>query len=162
MDLDEEKFWTLVEDTWRSAAPEVADKRPGVVEDPSDDLDAVESALSSRVLPALREAFEKLSRDELIAMDRVLERKLYDIDRQEIQEHTDGSDDGFLYARGWIVAVGKAYYSAVNADPSKAIMDMEEERMTYLPAEVFRKKFGEEIPPSGISRETGSNKAGWG
>jgi hypothetical protein len=34
----------------------------------------------------------------------VLERTLYDIDRADIQAVTDGSDDGFLYARGFVVA----------------------------------------------------------
>ncbi len=44
-----------------------------------------------------------------MAFDRMLERKLplYNVDRQEIQEVTDGSDDGFLYARGFIVALGE-------------------------------------------------------
>ena len=92
--------------------------------------------------------------------DRILERKLYDIDRAEIQEHTDGSDDGFLYCRGFIVAAGAGYYDAVNADPSVAIMDLECEEMCFLSWHLYREKFGE-MPDSGISRESGSNKAGW-
>src|SRR3982751_1746731 len=108
------------------------------------------------VIPALRESLEQLPSPELLAFDRILERKLYDIDRSEIQEHTDGSDDGFLYCRGFIVAAGKAYYDAVNTDPSRAMMDLECEDLCYLSARVYLKKFGE-MPDSGISRESVSN-----
>ena len=80
--------------------------------------------------------------------------------RRRIEEHTDGSDDGFLYARGFIVAAGKGYFDAVNANPSVALTDLECEEMCYLSSEIYEEKFGE-IPESGISRESCSNKAGW-
>ncbi|MET8089612.1 hypothetical protein [Micromonospora sp. NPDC005220] len=51
-------------------------------------------------------------------LDPVVERKLHDIDREDIHEVTDGSDDGFLYARGFIVALGRAYYEAVRTRPA--------------------------------------------
>ncbi len=112
------------------------------------------------VIPALHDSLDKLPAEELLAFDRILERKLYDIDRAEIQEHTDGSDDGFLYARGFIVAAGKRYYDAVNGSPPTALMDLECEEMCYLSWHLYREKFGD-APASGISRETCSNKAGW-
>jgi hypothetical protein len=95
-----------------------------------------------------------------LAFDRILERKLYDLDRAEIHEHTDGSDDGFLYARGFIVAAGKDYYDAVLAKPSTARMDLECEEMCYLSWELYEENFGV-LPPSEISRESCSNTAGW-
>jgi hypothetical protein len=58
--------------------------------------------------------------EELTSLDRVVERKLYDLDREDVHEVTDGSDDGFLYARGFIVAMGKDFYGAVLANPSVA------------------------------------------
>jgi hypothetical protein len=125
------------------------------------DAEAASEALGSAVVPALRKALAGLSRDELIAFDRILERKLYDLDRADVQAQTDGSDDGFLYARGYIVGLGRPYYEAVLADPKKAFTDMEEERITYLPDDVFEERFGERIPRSEISRESGSNAAGW-
>ena len=111
-------------------------------------------------MPALEAALEELPKDELLAFDRILERKLYEIDRSEIQEYTDGSDDGFLYCRGFIVAAGQAYYDAVNKDPSRAMMDLECEDLCYLPMRVYAEKFGD-MPDSEISRETASNSAGW-
>jgi hypothetical protein len=112
------------------------------------------------VIPTLQAQLDQLSAEELLLFDRILERKLFDIDRAEIHEYTDGSDDGFLYARGFIVAVGKGYYDAVNAKPATAMMDLECEEMCYLPWHLYHDKFGE-MPASGISRESCSNKAGW-
>jgi hypothetical protein len=77
------------------------------------------------VIPSLLATLEQLSQSDLLAFDQILERKLFDIDRAEVQEQTDSSDDGFLYARGFIVAAGRPYYDAVNTDPSVAMMDLE-------------------------------------
>jgi hypothetical protein len=112
------------------------------------------------VVLALHHQLDSLAAADLLAFDRILEQKLYDIDRAEIQKYTDGSDDGFLYARGFIVAAGKAYYTAVNTNPSIALMDLDGEGMCFLPRHVYEPKFGK-LQPSGISRETCSNKAGW-
>src|SRR5690349_2281203 len=81
------------------------------------------------VIRALREQLASLSADDLLEFDRILERKLYDIDRADIQERTDGSDDGFLYCRGFIVAMGREYYEAVRANPAVAVTDAECEEM---------------------------------
>ncbi len=88
----------------------------------------------------------------------MLERKLYDIDRADIQAVTGGSDDGFLYARGFIVAVGRDLYDAVASDPQMAVPDAECEEMYYFYAHLYRERFGE-FPEtgSGISRESCSN-----
>jgi hypothetical protein len=76
-------------------------------------------------LGALADQCRALPGDELTSLDRVLERKLYDIDRTDIQAVTDGSDDGFLYARGFIVAMGRDFYDAVVGDPQVAVLDAE-------------------------------------
>jgi hypothetical protein len=160
--IDEDRFWQMIEDAWTTSAPPLARKRPGVSPKATNaDAEAVSKALSSKVVPALAKALGDLTRDELIAFDRILEAKLYDLDRADIQAETDGSDDGFLYARGYIVGTGQAYCRAVLSDPKRAFTDMEEERIAYLPQDVFEERFDEHIPPSGISRETGSNEAGW-
>jgi Protein of unknown function (DUF4240) len=112
------------------------------------------------VIPALSEQLRQLSAEDLLAFDRILERKLFDIDRAEIQEYTDGSDDGFLYARGFIVAAGKGYYEAVNAKPSIALIGLDCEEMCYLSYQIHEEKFGT-VPTSGMSRESCSNNAGW-
>lgn len=160
--MDDTLFWAMIEDAWKAVGGKVK-ARQKLAEGKLSEGRAEELLESlEEVVPALREALEGLSAQELLAFDQILERKLYDIDRAEIQEHTDGSDDGFLYARGFIVAAGRGYYDAVNAKPSVAMTDLECEEMCYLSAHVHQEKFGE-MPEtaSGISRESCSNKAGW-
>ena len=149
-------LWQLIEDAWTKVAPKLAKKREKPTEDDLEDLDEGSEKMCDELLATLK----KLDKDALLAVDRQLERALYQIDRREIQEVTDGSDDGFLYARGFIVAMGKKFYDAVDASPKKAISDAECEEMCYLPWHLYREKFGEP-PSSPISRESCSNEEGW-
>ena len=159
--MDDKRFWSMIEDAWREVEGAAAARRKLAAGKLDEDaaMELSDQAVGEFV-PNLQAALETLSKDDLLTFDRILERKLYDIDRSEIQEHTDGSDDGFLYARGFIVAAGKGYYDLVNNDPSKAMTDLECEDMCYLPLRVYEDKFGD-MPPSDISRETGSNEDGW-
>jgi hypothetical protein len=161
---EEARFWSLIEDAWATQSAETNAARLGLAtRDPGHHGEDVEAALDG-VEQALRAVFsnEDFPQEELVAMDRVLERKLYDIDRADIQAVTDGSDDGFLYARGFIVALGKVFYEAVLANPAIAICDAELEAMCYLPAQVHSERFGDYPKTgSGISRESCSNREGW-
>jgi Protein of unknown function (DUF4240) len=161
---DEARFWARVEAAWAHCSAEanrvrraLAARAPGL----DTHLAAVEGALPVFV-GALMDQCRELPGGELTSLDRVLERKLYDIDRADIQAVTDGSDDGFLYARGFIVAMGRDFYDAVASDPEAAVLDAECEEMCYLFADLYRERFGEfpEIG-SGISRESCSNATGW-
>lgn len=161
--MDEATFWAMIETAWKAAGKDgKAKTRQKLAQGKLSDDEAEElvDAVEEDVIPALDDQLQELSAADLLAFDRILEKKLYDIDRAEVQEHTDGSDDGFLYARGFIVAAGKGYYDAVNAKPSTAMIDLECEEMCYISWHLYEEKFGE-APKSGISRETGSNKAGW-
>jgi hypothetical protein len=159
--MDDKRFWSMIEDAWQDIDGAAASRKK-LAQGKLDEDAASELADQSvnEFVPALRAALEQLPRDQVLEFDRILERKLYDIDRADLQEHTDGSDDGFLYARGFIVAAGQPYYDAVNKNPSRAMMDLECEDMCYLSFHVFKDRFGD-MPHSDISRETGSNKAGW-
>lgn len=159
--MDENRFWSMIEAGWEAAGGKVKSRRRLAEGKLSEKLAyALQETLEAEVIPALQEQLDALPVDELLAFDRILERKLYDIDRADIHERTDGSDDGFLYCRGFIVGMGQAYYAAVRADPGRAVTDAECEEMCYLSWHLHCDKFGE-VPPSGISRETGSNPAGW-
>ena len=161
---DEARFWARVEAAWAQCSAEanrvrraLAARAPG----PDTDLSAVEGALPV-FLGTLADQCRQLPGGELTSLDRVLERKLYDIDRADIQAVTDGSEDGFLYARGFIVAMGRDFYDAVTSDPQVAVMDAECEEMCYFFGHLYRERFGE-FPEtgSGISRESCSNAIGW-
>ena len=158
--MDETRFWAMIETAWKAVDGKSEERKKLAAGKLSQDgaADLVDGMQD--VMLDLRETLAELSAEDLLAFDRILERKLYDIDRAEIQEHTDGSDDGFLYCRGFIVAAGKGYYDAVNAKPSIALTDLECEELCYLSAHIYEEKFGEP-PPSGISRESASNAAGW-
>ncbi len=158
--MDDARFWSVIETAWQAVGGKVKVRQQLTERKLSEEK--AEELLESleEVIPALREQLNHFSAAELLAFDRILERKLYDIDRAAIQEHTDGSDDGFLYARGFIVAAGKGYYDAVNAEPSTAVMNLECEEMCYLSWHIHEERFGE-VPNSGISRESCSNMAGW-
>jgi hypothetical protein len=164
---EEARFWELVESAWAACGLEPARVRQSLV-DRAPAADADNSGLYAldawmdQFLTQLRRLCADLSSAELTDLDRVVERKLYDIDRQDIHEHTDGSDDGFLYCRGFIVAAGHRFYDAVHADPAMAVMDAECETMCYFFAHLHDERFGD-FPDtgSGISRESGRNPDGW-
>src|ERR1041384_4574430 len=140
--MNEERFWEIIEEAWKKAG--VMDKaRQKLVKGKAseDDLSELIESLDEVIL-ALRSALETLPQKQLMEFDRILERKLFEIDRADVQEHTDGSDDGFLYARGFIVTAGQAYYEADNAEPSRAVMDCECEEMCYLPFHLYEERFG--------------------
>ena len=168
--MDEQLFWSIIDYAWKSDAGLLSFRQDVLATTGSatarekfdakygdgDPLIPNEEAL----LTALRRKLDLLSKDELHQFDIILEQKLYDIDRQKVHEHTDGSDDGFLYCRGFIVAIGKPYYDAVNSDPTNAMFDWECESITYISWHLYTEKFGT-MPRSGISRESFSNTAGW-
>ncbi|MET8256521.1 DUF4240 domain-containing protein [Micromonospora sp. NPDC005205] len=169
---DEARLWALIESAWAELGAEPLALRQALVErDPAaDDGDDVDDDDPSYAIDAWLDAFldrlgqltVELTGQELTDLDRVVERKLYDIDREDIHEVTDGSDDGFLYARGFIVALGRAYYEAVRADPAMALLDADCEGMCYLFAHLHNDRFGSwPETGSGISRESFGNPDGW-
>jgi hypothetical protein len=158
--MNETRFWSMIEDAWASTGG-WSDKRKALATGqlPDGQLTGLLGALDD-VISSLRDSLRRLDQNDLLAFDRILERKLWDIDRAEIQKITDGSDDGFLYARGFIVVAGRDFYDAVNATPERALVDVECEEMCYLSYHVYVEKFGK-MPRSGITRESASNPSGW-
>lgn len=159
---DEARFWSLVESAWDMVGAVESARRKALIERASDDEVYAVDAYLGEFLANLHSLSVELSRVELTDMDRVLERRLYDLDRADIQKFTDGSHDGFLYCRAFIVAMGRDFYEAVVADPYVAILDAECEDMAYFFANTHNEVYGGyPDTDSGISRETGSNRAGW-
>ncbi|WP_433492885.1 DUF4240 domain-containing protein [Nocardia grenadensis] len=159
---EETLFWDLVDTAWAQVGAEADALRKGLAARASDDEAYALDPHLRPFLTRLRALGEELSSAELTALDRVAERKLHEIDRADIHEVTDGSDDGFLYCRGFIVAMGRDFHRAVLADPSVAVLDAECESFCYFFAHLHRERFGC-FPEtgSGISRETGRNRVGW-
>lgn len=161
---DEARLWSLIEAAWAPLGPGVRQARQALVIRPAGsqaETSIVTGALE-RFLDVLAGRCRPLSGAELTGLDRVVERKLWEIDRASIQAVTGGSDDGFLYARGFIVAMGREFYDAVADNPEMAVRDAECEEMCYFFAHLYRERFGD-FPEtgSGISRESGQNLVGW-
>ncbi|MCP2097199.1 MULTISPECIES: DUF4240 domain-containing protein [Actinosynnema] len=161
--MDENGTWELLERVWAGAAPEALAAREALLTGGGDRVEAaaVLEAHLPGFLARLREACEGASSAELAAHDAVVERALWELDREDVHAVLDGSDDGFLYARGFVVALGRRYWEAVLADPEVGVEDAECERMCYFFAHLHDEAFGGWPPRTGISRETGSNAAGW-
>jgi hypothetical protein len=131
----EVRFWELVESAWAACGPEATRARRALVErDPAADG------------------------DDLYALDAWMDQFLAQLG----QRCTDGSDDGFLYCRGFVVAVGRDFFDAVNANPAMAVLDAECAAMCYFFAHLHNRRFGKYPETgSGISRESVSNPDGW-
>lgn len=157
--MDESQFWKMIEDAWQVVGGKPKSRQKLLSGKISENLAATLVDALDEVIPALSASLAKLNQHDLQAFDGILERKLYDIDRADIHEYTDGSDDGFLYARGFIVACGADYYRTVMANPAVAT-DNECEEICYLSWHLYSDLFGA-MPSSGISRESTSNHAGW-
>lgn len=157
---DESRFWNIIESAWERVGAESDTLRKELTTRPADAA-TLEKHLGE-FLDQLRVLGDGQSADELTALDRVLERKMYDLDRADIHRVIGGSDDGFLYGRGFVVAMGKDYYEAVVATPEAAAPDAECAAMGYFFAHLHNERFGS-FPRTGggITRESMSNPSGW-
>ncbi|HEY9258390.1 DUF4240 domain-containing protein, partial [Chitinophaga sp.] len=110
----------------------------------------------------IRDLLLELNKEELTAFNHIMEEKLFRIDREDIHEYTDGSDDGFLYCRCFIVGMGRAYYEMIEENPSKATCDAEAEIVGFIGYMVYLELFGEEFERNTVyCIETCSNARGW-
>ena len=94
--MDQSHFWLMIEAAWNAAGGHIAARQAlGAGRDAEECAYSLSEPLQT-FIAALRKQLEDLPAEELLAFDRILERKLYDIDRADIHERTDGSDDGKL------------------------------------------------------------------
>ena len=161
--MDESQFWLIIDNAW-AETPGLLAHRDAALKTITSPETKDELGLcipqEAEFISVIEKQLEKLTAAQLLRFDRILERKLFDIDREEIHEYTDGSDDGFLYCRGYIVAIGKSYYDAISVNPPLAVCDCECEPITHASAHIYGRKFGK-MPRSEICRETQSNQACW-
>lgn len=156
-------FWQLIEEAW-GAAPTWNDKRKQALQNKDYELlQQLDGALAGPVLETYQQQLYRLSKEELTAFIHHLEERIYHIDRQEIHQYTDGSDDGFLYCRCFIVGMGEDYYNKIDQDPSQASFDLEAESFGFEAYQVYEDRFGEEFDRYQFhSMETCSQEESWG
>lgn len=167
----ESQFWELIENAWEQF--EVPNQiRQQIVKEGGTPktLPAASQALNELVIPVIETKLKSFSKEDLIAFDQILERKLYNIDREEVQYYIEGGDDLFLYKRGFIVGMGKAYYDQINANPVVATQDkfswyitggIDCQSMCFVATIIFYDTYDDYMPDTGISRESCSNRDHW-
>ncbi|MEK7725235.1 MAG: DUF4240 domain-containing protein [Acidobacteriota bacterium] len=160
--MTEQEFWQIIELSWQDS-PYLYKKRTKVLETNDEDL---LTELSEEVYETITEncknRLQRLDRKALTAFILLSEEKLYKIDREEIHKFTDGSDDGFLYCRCFILGMGEQYFNMIDKEPAKATIDLEAEAFGFAGYEVFEEKFGEEFERNTVCCiESCSNKEAW-
>ncbi|NLR57212.1 DUF4240 domain-containing protein [Chitinophaga polysaccharea] len=160
--MNESRFWEIIEQAWQ-ASPALLEMRSTALE--TNDAVVIED-LTSEVYGAItnniRDILLGLDKEALTGFNHLMEEKLYHIDRKDIHAYTDGSDDGFLYCRCFIVGMGKNYYDKIDRDPAMATSDAEAEIVGFIGYMVYQELFGEEFERNTIHCiETCSNSRGW-
>jgi len=138
-------FWDIIESSWGDS-PEWNKKRlTAVQENDKNTLEVLSEVLENLIRENYKKRLLTLSKIDLTSFIHNLEENLYEIDRQSIHEFTDGSDDGFLYCRCFIVGMGEEYYNKIKDKPSEATFDLEAELFGFSAYEFYEEKFGEEF-----------------
>jgi hypothetical protein len=146
MSLDEHGFWALGELMDRAALAH------------GDEDGAVAPIIA---------ALEAGPVDDIFAFEEHLARFLHALDGERYADNAGESgatDDGFLYARCYVVGQGRQHYEAVLADPSKMPKTLDDwlEAILGVAHEAYEHKTGAEWDYTArVSYETGSNGALW-
>jgi len=160
--MTEQKFWEIIEMSWADSPKLYKQRAKALKSNDEEILEELSGELEDTILENYNRRLLALDKEELTKFIHILEERLYNIDREEIQEHTDGSDDGFLYCRCFILGMGQQYYDMVDKEPSKATMDLEAEMFGFSAYSIYEEKFEEEFDRYSIhSIETCSNENGW-
>jgi len=134
------------------------------------DIVALDEGDEDAAVKPLKQALIGKSESELFEFEEQLSRQLYTIDGEVFAKNageSGGSDDGFLYARCYVVAKGLEFYETVKADPTKMPKSIQQwcEALLYPQREVWAelmKSDPSEWPFSAsVSYETASNPDLW-
>lgn len=145
MPLDE--FWSLMEKVDRQAL-------------------GMGEGFERQALAPLALALSSRSKEDLEAFEERMAQILYALDGKRFVDAAgmNGSSDSFLYARAYVVAMGRKYYESVLRDPSLMPKSIEQwcEPLLYAARDSWKKSTGHELNyvPS-VSFESGSNKSQW-
>ena len=160
--MNEQAFWEIIESSWKDSPELYKMKTKALATNDEELLEELSGKLQTEILENYNKRLFLLDKEEFTRFIHILEEKLFNIDRQEIQEYTDGSDDGFLYCRCFIVGMGEEYYNLIDKNPSKAAMDLEAESFGFSAYAIYQEKFGEEFDRNSIHCiESCSNYQGW-
>lgn len=160
--MNEALFWELIEASWTDSPEDNEDRTDALETNDEDELLELGETISDVILAYFKVRLGALDQASITAFLRIMEEKLYHLDRSALHQYTDGDDEDFLSARAFIVFMGKEYFDKVDADPSLATADVDGEDFIYAAYDVYEEKFEEEFERSAVHNiETGSNQDGW-
>jgi hypothetical protein len=145
--MTEDEFWELIERIDRKALGEGYEHEA--------------------ILP-LGGALAALEKPELQSFEEHLAQALFDLDGRKYADESGrsgSSDDGFLYARCFVVAMGRDVYQQTLTNPGLMPKALDEwcEPLLYVAGNAWAKRTGEEEVyfDTAVNYETGSNTALW-
>ena len=134
------------------------------------DVHALDDGNEDGAIRPLRDALVEKSEEELFAFEEQLALQLYEIDGEVYADNagdSSGSDDGFLYARCYVVAKGRKFFDAVKGDPTRMPKSIEQwcETLLYPHRQAWALLTGSDASAwpffSSVSYESGSNADLW-
>ena len=118
----------------------------------------------------LQYALSALPEQKLADFGEVLSQKLYALDGKTYAQNageSGDSDDGFLYARCYVVAKGQKFYESVLADPRKMVKSIDQwcEALLSVHWNAWADLTGNDASDwpfaASVSYESGSNETLW-
>lgn len=134
------------------------------------DVTALDVGDEDAAVQPLQEALSTKSEAELAAYEEELSQKLYAIDGEAYADNAGDSgrsDDGFLYARCYVVAKGRKFYESVLATPTMMPKSIDQwcEALLYPHRKVWAAATGRDESEwpfdTSVSYESGSNESLW-
>jgi hypothetical protein len=160
--MTESLFWEIIESAWQKSSLIEKRRVKALRNNDPELLAGLSEDLFGAVLNNYNKRIVLLDKAGLAAFIHLFEEKLYDLDRAEIHEFAEGSDEDFLYARCFMVAMGEAYYNKIDRDPSMAMPGLEAETFGFSAYDVYKFKFKAEFERNTKhNTETRSNSDAW-
>ncbi|MCK7556735.1 DUF4240 domain-containing protein [Chitinophaga sedimenti] len=160
--MDQKQFWQVIESAWDEHPEAKALRTKALEENDVEDIITLGDEVADNIADALTEKLYELEKEELEGFILNMEERLHHIDRRDIRARTDGSDDGFLYCRCFIVGMGEAYYNKADKDPEILYSDVEAEGIGFLAYGVYADRYDMDFERNSQHNiASGSNKAGW-
>ncbi len=131
------------------------------------DQAALEEGDEEGALAALIARLSSLPEQEIFAFEENMAQSLYALDTRRHAVQSDGSDEGFLACRCYVVARGKAYFEGVLAESGKMPKadDAGCESLLYVASGAWALATGNNEDDwafnASVNFETGSNASQW-
>ncbi|RAJ83475.1 uncharacterized protein DUF4240 [Chitinophaga dinghuensis] len=143
--MDEQQFWALIDASWKDIPGADKMRQTGIRTNEPELIFELSELLSVEIASCIKTRLLDLEKADLVRFIRILEAKLHQINREEIHFYTDGSDEGFLYCRAFIVGMGEAYFNLIDRHPAYATCDAEAEIISFIGYAAYSDNFGHEF-----------------